>query len=115
MQIKCYRRCGLFRQQSRRRYVLSVKLLFGWSILNLKTVIMNPMIRKWAKKAILFGSALELIFIKCALAGTGPAAAPVTLPNPLGANSTFQTVVASVTQFLILIAIPLTTIMALVG
>jgi hypothetical protein len=78
---------------------------------------MNPMIRKWAKRAAVFASGLELIAIKFAFAqGFAPTGnTPVTLPNPLGANSTFQTVVASATNFLILIAIPLTTIMALVG
>lgn len=41
---------------------------------------------------------------------------PITLPNPLGSQSNFTSVVASVTNFLIVdIAIPLTAIMALVG
>jgi len=39
---------------------------------------------------------------------------PLTLPNPLSANS-FQAVVAQVSNFLLLIAVPLTAIMALVG
>jgi len=39
---------------------------------------------------------------------------PITLPNPLSANS-FQAVVAQVSDFLLFIAVPLTAIMALVG
>jgi NAD dependent epimerase/dehydratase family enzyme len=39
---------------------------------------------------------------------------PITLPNPLSANS-FQAVVAQISNFLLLIAVPLTAIMALVG
>lgn len=39
---------------------------------------------------------------------------PLTLPNPISASS-FTQVAASFTNFLILIAIPLTAIMALVG
>jgi hypothetical protein len=82
---------------------------------------MNLMIRKWAKKVAMLASALELIAIKLALAQagavipTGNGTVQVNLTNPLGNNSTLQSVVGTVTKFLILIAVPLTTIMALVG
>jgi len=38
----------------------------------------------------------------------------ITLPNPISANS-FQEVAANITNFLFLIAVPLTAIMALIG
>lgn len=43
-----------------------------------------------------------------------PGGGPVTLPNPLGV-STFQGVTAQISNFLLVIAIPLVAIMALVG
>jgi Type IV secretion system pilin len=51
-------------------------------------------------------------FANFAFADSGP----LTLPNPLGSQSSFTSVVANVTGFLLNdIAIPLTAIMALVG
>ena len=44
----------------------------------------------------------------------GQGSTPITLPNPLSTNS-FQQVVADITNFLLIIAVPLVAIMALVG
>jgi type IV secretion system pilin len=87
---------------------------------------MNSMTWKWAKRLVITTSSFGLLMATVVFAqlngsnsggfgGGGAGSGPVTLPNPLGANSTFQTVVTSVTNFLIIIAIPLTTIMALIG
>ena len=68
-----------------------------------------------ARKVVVWAMPIASFLVFCqarfALAD-GPT--PITLPNPLSANS-FQAVVARVSNFLLLIAIPLTAIMALVG
>ncbi len=78
---------------------------------------MRGMSKEWARRiasrVTLLASILSLGATRLALAA--PQTNPLTLPNPLGANSTFSTVVASVTNFLLIIAVPLVTIMALVG
>ena len=70
------------------------------------------MLKELAKRLILSATIVMLGAVRFAFAARQTN--PVTLPNPLSANS-FQAVVAQVTNLLLLIAIPLTAIMALVG
>ena len=74
------------------------------------------MLKDWAKRVVaratLVAASLTLAATRFALAQGG--ATPVSLVNPI-AISTLQGVTASISNFLLLIAIPLTAIMALVG
>jgi hypothetical protein len=75
------------------------------------------MLKEWAKRValpvVVLGSVLALSGEEFALAAN-PGSGPISLPNPLSANS-FQQVVANISNFLLIIAVPLVTIMALVG
>jgi len=74
---------------------------------------MNEMFKKLLRAG---GAAVfvQWFFAGLALAATSTASSSVVLPNPISASS-FTQVVASVTNFLLFIAAPLTAIMALVG
>lgn len=70
-------------------------------------------------KEMLKGLAKKMTFLAglAALVATQAAAAqttPITLPNPLSVSS-FQGVMTQISNFLLVIAIPLTAIMALIG
>jgi hypothetical protein len=70
------------------------------------------MIREWTRKVAWLGGFVALLGAKLVMAQGG--GVPITLPNPLSAND-FTTVVGQVINFLYLVAVPLTAIMALVG
>jgi NAD dependent epimerase/dehydratase family enzyme len=72
----------------------------------------RKMLKELAKRLTVSATIFALGATQFAFAQGGPT--PITLPNPLSANS-FQAVVAQVTNFLLIIAVPLTAIMALVG
>jgi hypothetical protein len=67
-----------------------------------------------AKSVILVASAFFFGMVSSALAQGNGTNGISLLPNPLSADN-FQELVASITNFLLLIAVPLTAIMALVG
>jgi len=71
------------------------------------------MLKELAKKGALIASIASLGVARFAFAAN-PGSGPITLPNPLSVNS-FSGVVSQISSFLLLIAVPLTAIMALVG